>query len=101
MWKISKFTNVQSQIRVLAVVSHEYLFALLDHVNISQFLTKSIKRIYNQFFASLVVDRYISDRPFYVMSGIKQGCSLSMANYTLGDERTGSKDLWKQKNKWI
>ena len=54
-------------------MSHEYLFALLDHVNISQFLTNNIKRIYNQSFASLVVDRYISDKPFYIMSGIKQG----------------------------
>ena len=63
-------------------MSHEYL--LLDHVNISQFLTNNIKRIYNQSFATLVVDKYISDKPFYIISGIKQGCALSMANYTLG-----------------
>jgi hypothetical protein len=67
-------------------MSHNYLFALLDHVDINSFLTNSIKRIYNQSFASLVVDKYISKNKIYVLGGIKQGCALSMFAYTLGIE---------------
>jgi exonuclease III len=67
-------------------MSHNYLFALLDHVDINSFLTNSIKRIYNQSFASLVVDKYISKSKIYILGGIKQGCALSMFAYTLGIE---------------
>jgi hypothetical protein len=67
-------------------MSHNYLFAVLDHVDINSFLTNSIKRIYNQSFASLVVDKYISKNKIYVLGGIKQGCALSMFAYTLGIE---------------
>jgi hypothetical protein len=67
-------------------MSHNYLYALLDHVDINQFLTSSVKRIYNQSYASLVVDRYISNLKIYILGGIKQGCSLSMFAYTLGIE---------------
>jgi hypothetical protein len=67
-------------------MSHSYLYALLDHVDINGFLTNSVKRIYNQSFASLVVDKYISDQKIYVLGGIKQGCALSMFDYTLGIE---------------
>jgi hypothetical protein len=67
-------------------MSHNYLYALLDHVDINSFLTNSVKRIYNQSFASIVVDKYISKNKIYVMGGIKQGCALSMFAYTLGIE---------------
>ena len=67
-------------------MSHNYLFALLDHVDINSFLTNSIKRIYNQSYASLVVDKYITKNKIYVLGGIKQGCALSMFAYTLGIE---------------
>jgi hypothetical protein len=67
-------------------MSHRYLYALLDHVNINEFLTNSVKRIYNQSYASLVVDKYISESKIYILGGIKQGCALSMFGYTLGIE---------------
>jgi hypothetical protein len=67
-------------------MSHNYLFELLDHLNINSFLTNSIKRIYNQSYASLVVDSYISQLQIFIESGIKQGCSVSMFLYSLGIE---------------
>jgi len=67
-------------------MSHNYLYALLDHVDINSFLTSSVKRIYNQSFASIVVDKYISKNKIFIMGGIKQGCALSMFAYTLGIE---------------
>jgi hypothetical protein len=67
-------------------MSHRYLYALLDHVDINEFLTNSVKRIYNQSYASLVVDKYVSESKIYILGGIKQGCALSMFGYTLGIE---------------
>jgi hypothetical protein len=67
-------------------ISHNYLFALLDHLNINSFITNSIKRIYRQSFASLVVDQYISINKIFIMGGIKQGCALSMNVYTMAIE---------------
>jgi hypothetical protein len=57
-------------------MSHNYLFALLDHLNINNFITNSIKRIYSQSFASLVVDKYIYLSNIFIMGGIKQGCAM-------------------------
>jgi hypothetical protein len=56
-------------------------------------LTNSVKRIYNQSFASLVVDKYISDQKIYVLGGIKQGCALSMFAYTLGIEELAQESI--------
>ena len=67
-------------------MSHNYLYALLDHIDINSFLTNSVKRIYNQSYAYLVVDKYISKSKIFILGGIKQGCSLSMFSYTLGIE---------------
>ena len=67
-------------------MSHNYLYALLDHIDINSFLTNSVKRIYNQSYAYLVVDKYISGSKIFILGGIKQGCSLSMFSYTLGIE---------------
>ena len=67
-------------------ISHTYLYALLDHLNINPFLTKSIKRIYDQSYASIVVDKYISNDKIYIRSGIKQGCASSMFLYSAGIE---------------
>jgi len=64
-------------------ISHNYMFALLDHLNINSFITNSIKRIYTQSFASLVVDQYIYLDNIFIMGGIKQGCALSMNVYTM------------------
>ena len=64
-------------------ISHKYLFALLDHLNINSFITNNIKRIYNQSFASLVVDQYIHLGIIFILGGIKQGCALSMTLYTM------------------
>jgi hypothetical protein len=55
-------------------------------VDINEFSTNSVKRIYNQSYASLVVDKYISESKIYILGGIKQGCALSMFGYTLGIE---------------
>ena len=67
-------------------ISHNYLFGLLDHLNINKFITNSIKRIYNQSFASLVVDQYIFLGNIFICGGIKQGCALSMNLYTMAIE---------------
>ncbi len=37
-------------------------------------------------YASLVVDKYISESKIYILGGIKQGCALSMFGYSLGIE---------------
>ena len=57
-------------------MSHNYLYALLDHIDINSFLTNSIKRIYNQSNAYLVVDKCTSGSKIFILGGIKQGCSL-------------------------
>ena len=67
-------------------ISHKYLYALLDHLNINPFLTNSVKRIYDQSYTSIVVDKYISKNRIYIRSGIKQGCASSMFLYSAGIE---------------
>ena len=67
-------------------MSHEYLFALLDHLDIDMFLNKLIKRIYSKSTAKIVMDRYTTHETILVKSGIKQGCALSMFLYTVGIE---------------
>ena len=67
-------------------ISHSYIYALLDHKNINTFLINSVKRIYDQLFASLIVDKYVHNCKIYIMGGIKQGYTVSMFLYTLGIE---------------
>jgi hypothetical protein len=63
-------------------VSHAYLFKILEHVGIGEFMTENIKRLYSHSFAHLIINRNISQR-FDIKSGIKQGCALSMFLYIL------------------
>ena len=67
-------------------MSHRYLYALLDHLDISKFLNNSVKRIYNGSFAFIVINRMVTKVKIFIKSGIKQGCALSMFLYTIGIE---------------
>ncbi|CAF1017144.1 unnamed protein product, partial [Brachionus calyciflorus] len=63
-------------------VSHRYLFALLRHLNIGEFMLNNIIRIYQRAYAKIIMNKIESD-PFSIISGIKQGCALSMILYIL------------------
>ena len=67
-------------------MSHRYIFALLDHLGISSFLSNSVKRIYKNSYAFIVINRVMSEIKIIIKTGIKQGCALSMFLYTLGIE---------------
>ena len=67
-------------------MSHTYLFALLEHLDINPFLNNSVKRIYTQSFAYIVANGSISKDKILVKSSIKQGCSMSMFLYSGGIE---------------
>lgn len=66
-------------------ISHNYLFKLLDHLNLSKFFNQNIKRLYENSFARIIVNQHQSNR-FDIKSGIKQGCSLSMMLYVIAIE---------------
>ena len=66
-------------------MSHKYLFKLLDHLGINKFLNNSVKRIYKQSYAYIVVNGCTSEK-LIIRSGIKQGCSVSMFLYCTGIE---------------
>ena len=67
-------------------MSHTYLFALLEHLDINPFLINSVKRIYTQSFAYIVANGSISKDKILVKSSIKQGCAMSMFLYSGGIE---------------
>ena len=66
-------------------ISHNYLFRLLDHLNITDFMLSNIKRLYSQSYARIIVNQHRSNR-FDIKSGIKQGCALSMILYVIAIE---------------
>ena len=67
-------------------MSHRYLFSLFNHLDISNFLNNSIKRIYSNSYAYIVFNRIKINRKIIIRRGIKQGCALSMFIYTAGIE---------------
>ena len=66
-------------------VSHEYLYKLIDHMNFGEFMCSSIKRIYDNSFTRIEINKSKSNK-FKIKSGIKQGCALSMFLYVLAIE---------------
>ncbi|CAF1048156.1 unnamed protein product, partial [Brachionus calyciflorus] len=58
-------------------ISHRYIFALLKHLNLGDFIFYNIKRIYNNSSAKIVLNMYETNS-IIIKSGIKQGCALSM-----------------------
>ena len=58
-------------------ISHRYIFALIKHLNLGDFIFNSIKRIYNNSSAKIVLKMY-ETLSIIIKSGIKQGCALSM-----------------------
>ena len=63
-------------------VNHRYLFKLLEHMNLGELMVSSIKRIYKDSFAQLMINSKLSDKIF-IRTGMKQGCALSMLLYVL------------------
>ena len=66
-------------------ISHKYIFKLLDHLDLGDFINNNIKRLYDQSYAHLFINRMKSDK-IMISSGLKQGCALSMFLYTLAIE---------------
>jgi len=66
-------------------ISHRYIFALIKHLNLGDFILNSIKRIYNNSTAKIVLNNY-ETFSIIIKSGIKQGCALSMMLYILAIE---------------
>ncbi len=73
------------QEKAFDMISHNYIFALLDHVNFGVFMTKNIKRVYASSYARVTDNKLISDK-VEIKSGIKEGCALSMFLYVLAIE---------------
>ena len=63
-------------------VSHKYLFKILEHLGLGEFMLDNIKRLYEESFACVSVNR-IKSEFFSIRSGIKQGCALSMMLYVI------------------
>ena len=66
-------------------ISHNYLFKLIEHLNIGFFLTSCIKNLYTNSFTNIWTNNFISEKIF-IKSGIKQGCPLSNMLYILAIE---------------
>ena len=66
-------------------ISHKYLFELLEHLGIGEFMLLNIKRLYEKSYARIIVNQHMSNQ-FDIKSGIKQGCSLSMLLYVFAIE---------------
>lgn len=73
------------QEKAFDMISHNYVNALLDHVNFGSFMTQNIKRLYASSFAHVTINKIVSDK-IEIRSGIKQGCALSMFLYVLAIE---------------
>ena len=63
-------------------VSHGYLFKILEHLGLGDFMIDSIKRLYESSYACVSINK-IKSESFDIKSGIKQGCSLSMMLYVI------------------
>ena len=63
-------------------VSHKYLFKILEHLGLREFMLDNIKRLYEDYFACVKINRMKSEF-FNIKSGIKQGCALSMMMYVI------------------
>ena len=66
-------------------ISHNYMFAILEHINIGTFMLENIKRLYRQSYAHIILNQLIS-KEINIKSGIKQGCALSMMLYIIAIE---------------
>ncbi len=63
-------------------ISHNYLFKLLEHIELGDFMYKNIHRLYKKSYANIVVNKCQSPK-LYIKRGIKQGCPLSMMLYII------------------
>ena len=87
---IHESNNSENELYILSVdqskafdrMSHKYLFKLLEHMNFGDFIFNSIKKLYNNSFCKFIVNNSISEK-ILIMSGLKQGCALSMFLYIL------------------
>ena len=66
-------------------ISHEYLFKLLKHLNLGDFIYNNITRLYEKSYANIYFNGLKSEN-FQIKSGIKQGCALSMMLYVIAIE---------------
>ena len=66
-------------------ISHTYIFALLDHIELGSFFIENIKKIYTDSYTNILVNGYASEK-ISINSGIKQGCPLSTMLYILAIE---------------
>ena len=63
-------------------ISHDYIFSILEHINVGSFIIENIKRLYFNSCASIIINGYKTN-DIYIKSGIKQGCALSMMLYII------------------
>jgi hypothetical protein len=66
-------------------ISHNYLFGLLENLNMGDFMYKNIKRLYVNSYATIIVNKLRSEK-IKIKSSIKQGCALSMMLYVIAIE---------------
>ena len=66
-------------------ISHAYLYRLIEHMNFGEFMCASIRRIYENSYARIELNKLLGDK-FKILAGIKQGCALSMFLYVLAIE---------------
>lgn len=66
-------------------ISHAYLYRLIEHMNFGEFMCASIRRIYDNSYARIEINKLLGDK-FKILAGIKQGCALSMFLYVLAIE---------------
>ena len=83
----NKILNIVSvdQRKAFDTISHKYLFNLLKHINLGNYMCTSIERLYKNSFAYVSINNFKSEN-FKVNSGIKQGCALSMLLYVIAIE---------------
>ena len=66
-------------------ISHKYLFKLLKHLNLGEFMLRNILRLYEKSYSNIIINGIKSEK-IKIESGIKQGCALSMMLYVLSIE---------------
>lgn len=63
-------------------VSYEYLFTVLENLGFKESFVRWIKILYHDISSSVIVNNFIS-KPFNILRGVRQGCSLSPLLYVL------------------
>jgi hypothetical protein len=83
--KASHIITAIDQEKAFDNLSHEYIEALLNHLNIGENITCAMLKMYRQPWTQIIVNDKLTNK-IDMYSGIRQGCPLSMLIYAFAIE---------------